>query len=266
MKKPLALLGVSAVVGFGALLIGGPAQAGAASPTCPQWNLRSIVDEWGAPAEGSIVTDEQTVTLVKPNGGGTEFATGDAGLNLSGTTSITVDYELNGTASFSAGAVRLFYYHAVDANTVSDAPTDFKAADDNEGTLTLSGVSGHVGTLGLVYDASNSAGGSVTFTNLKIGDIPVAFKDVCTSSPSPSATSPSATTSPSPSTTAAPTTAAPQPTTTANPTTSPASGGLPVTGDSNGKKVAAAGGLAIVVGAIAVVVARKRRETKFIAE
>jgi hypothetical protein len=167
---------------------------------CPTWTIRSITGDnttWDpSPTAGSGVFDSNTVVLNKPDPGNarTEASTADAGLDLTNGT-ITVHYDLPDGAWFTTGAVRLFYYHATGANTLTDAPTASVAADNGSlGTMTISGVTGHVGTLGLVYDASNSSGavpgrGAVVFSGLTAGDTPVKFNQAgCPPSPSPSTT------------------------------------------------------------------------------
>lgn len=223
-KIMLAVATVAAMVAGGILVAAaGTANATATTPpVCPTWVVRSITGDhttWDAsPVAGSVIVNQHEVKVAKPDAGngGTEASTGDAGIDLTDG-SITVKYELstNPTASFAAGAVRLFYYQATNANTLTDAPTAFVAADATSGTLTISGITGHVGTVGVVYDASNSAGGSVAFSDLTVGDASVWFtKNGCDSSPTPEPTTPSPTpTSPEPT----PTTPAPVPTTTTTP-------------------------------------------------
>lgn len=231
-----------------------PANAGAATTPaaiCPSWSLRSIVGtQWQDPADGSTVSGENTVVLTKPDGGGTEFAAFDVD-HLAESADITVQYELGGGASSTAGAVRLFYYATQDADTLSAAPDGVAVADADAGTLTIAGVSGPVGTLGLVYDASNTAAGAVTFTDLKVGGVKVRFKDVCTPDTSPS---------PSPSVS---TSASPEPSASASPPAPGAGGGdeepsLPVTGVSVPLLVSGAVAL-LAVGGVLFAVTRKRR-------
>lgn len=194
MKRALATLGVTAVAGLSVLAMASPAEATTEKPKCPTWTLRSITSGPGwndNPADGSGVVDTNSVKITKPEGGGTEFSTKDTGIDLnSNKANITVKYELKDGASFAAGAVRLFYYHDKNANTLTAAPTDYVAAEANSGTLTLSDVTGYIGTVGLVYDASNSAGGNVVFSDLKVGATPLAFEDVCAEPTSPPTTTP----------------------------------------------------------------------------
>jgi len=171
---------------FGLALVASPSQA-TEDDECPTWVLHSTITgiDWeDDEAAGSVVVDGNTVKLTKPIGGGTEFATDDVGIELSNTADITVNYTLSTEASLAAGAVRLFYYNATGVNTLIAAPTGFVAAIDGDGgTLTLP-ASGHVGALGVVYDASNASAGTVTFTGLKVGDIPISFTgDACQTEP-----------------------------------------------------------------------------------
>jgi hypothetical protein len=215
---------------------------------CPTWSLRSIVGaEWQeSPAEGSKVYDAHTVALTKPEGGGTEFAAFDVGFESKKPVSITVDYELKGGADYAAGAVRMFYYEAAGADTLADVPTAAVAADAAEGTLTIPDVT-KIGTLGLVYDASNSAGGKVVFSNLRIGYKKVKFKGVCeTKSPSPSPSSPT----PSESTSQPPTSTS----------SAPGGGGgaLPVTG-AGVAGLSVAGAVLVGAGVLFMTAGRRRR-------
>lgn len=246
-----AAIGATAVLAFTA-----PAQA---STTCPSWTLRGATGAYpdvtfgGAPT-GAKVVGATEVKLVKPADGvqpGVEFATKDAGITLDAAGDITVTYQLADGAKPDAGAVRLFYYDHAGAETLTDAPTGQALADGQSGTLTIEGVT-KVGTLGLVYDASNDSAGTVTFTDLKVGGEPVSFTDAaCKPSPSPSS-------SPTPSKTpvagGAPATTAPA--SNAGPT-------LPVTGTPVKTFAAAAAG-GVLLGAVALLVSRRRR-TRFTA-
>ncbi len=247
-----AAIGATAVLAFTA-----PAQA---STTCPSWTLRGATGAYpdvtfgGAPT-GAKVVGATEVKLVKPADGvqpGVEFATKDAGITLDAAGDITVTYQLADGAKPDAGAVRLFYYDHAGAETLTDAPTGQALADGQSGTLTIEGVT-KVGTLGLVYDASNDSAGTVTFTDLKVGGEPVSFTDAaCKPSPSPSS-------SPTPSKAPA---AGGAPATTAPATKAPT---LPVTGSSFPMVTAAAfGGGGVLLGAVALLVSRRRR-TRFTA-
>lgn len=224
---------------------------------CPDWTLRSVEKVgdlwvWGDPAAGSKVVTANKVVLTKPATAlaGTEFKTDALDIDLSAATTISVDYQLSTEASAASGAVRLFYYHATNADTMNDAPDGFVAAAAGDGgTLTLS-ATGKVGTVGLVYDGSNDAGGSVTFTGLKVGSIAVKFAahDKCEQpAPTPTATAvPTATA-----------TADPTPTATAPPAAG-SGGGLPITGAPVAGVVAAAV-LLLAAGVGLFLVARRRR-------
>lgn len=272
MRKAIWAVGLAAVFGF---ICGGPgvvdaqpAQATLATEQyCPTWKLQSAAGEYpevsfGEAPAGAKVNGKSKVTLVKPTEGvmpGTEFAAYTMDLSFDEPVSITVDYELNGGASHAAGAVRMFYYENQNADTLFVGPTGKAEADAEHGTLTITGVS-KVGTLGLVYDGSNAAGGSVVFTDLRVGNVPVKFTDVCTEpSPTPTVTA-SASPSPTPTATGG-ATAAPTPTRTV--AAGAGGGSLPVTGS---KPVYVAGAAAvIVVAGLALVLAARRRKTKFTA-
>jgi hypothetical protein len=230
LKKALAVLAGLAAAGFVALAA--PSPSAATTPTeCPTWTLQSIVNEWGSPAEGSTVVDSHTVVLTKPVGGGTEFAAKNLNMTFDSPVSIEVEYELSDGADHAAGAVRLFYYEANSPNTLTDVPTEFIPATSGNGTLTIAGVD-KIGTVGLVYDASNAAGGKVTFKNMKIGNTKIAFKDVCIEA-TPSATvtaTPTVTASATATPSATASTTTPAPATSVS--TSPAAA-LPVTGSSS---------------------------------
>lgn len=231
------------------------------APVCATWGLRSIVQDWMDPAEGSEVVNSTTVKLTKPEGGGTEFAAFDVEFTAETETQVMVHYATGNGAATTAGAVRMFGYAEQDANTLTDGPDWVAVAEADEGNLLFTLPAGtELGTLGLVYDASNSAGGHVTFTDMVVGDRPVSFTECPDPSPSPSV-SPSASATPEPSASA--TTPAPAGTTVAPP---PAAGpSLPVTGVSL-PQVIAGGALLLIVGAVAYLVApalRRRKRTTF---
>lgn len=227
-------------------------------PVCPTWTLQSIVTEWGDPSEGSEVKSFNKVVLTKPTGGGTEFATRNLDLEFDTPVDIVVFYTLDADADYAAGAVRLFYYEEQNADTLTTAPKAYDAAMSKIGVLKLSGVT-KVGTLGLVYDASNAAAGKVTFHTMTIGKQHVWFKDVCPK-PSPSVT-PSA--SPSASATPTPSASTSSPAPSLSVSTSPASGtgggSLPVTGAPM-YAVAGVGLVLVVAGVVGLVLSRRRRE------
>lgn len=262
-----ALAGLLATLFVAASMVSGSAAAAqtpspspdvtptAPAPVCPTWKFRSITgSDWlETPAEGSEVVSKTRAILTKPEGGGTEFATMNAGLDYEDEVDITVSYFTSGGASHSDGAIRLFYYEDVNANTLTTGPTKFIEATAGSGILKIEGVT-KVGTLGVVYDASNSYGGSVTFTNLKVGDTEVFFRrGACKAPP----------------TTAPPTTAPPtsEPPVTKSPTPVPGVAGgdeeLPVTGPK--MAIAAAfGGTLILGGLVLFFAARRRRQTRFV--
>lgn len=180
---------VSALVGVA--VVASPASA-VTAPSCPGWVVRSITAGPGwdpSPAPGAGPTDPYTMVLTKPVGGGTEASTHDINVDA---TSIEVRYTLNDGASTAAGAVRLFYYHSDAVNTLTDAPDGWAIAEDGDGgNLAILGNVGHIGTLGVVYDASNPAGGSVTFSGLLVGGVPVAFTGApCAATPTPTTAAP----------------------------------------------------------------------------
>lgn len=180
-KKRLFIASIAAALVAAAVLLTVTASSANASATaCPVWVVRSIANgasTWGTVVDSSQIVNADSVRVAKPNSGdaGTEASTTDANVDLSAPANITVHYSLSDEADFAAGAIRMFYYDTPGADTLTVAPTAFVAADARDGTLTLHDVSGHVGRLGVVYDASNSAGGSVTFSDLMIGDTAVKF-------------------------------------------------------------------------------------------
>lgn len=225
MKKAAAIIAGLFVAGAMGFAVTTPASATEETvKVCPTWTLRGATGTYpaitfgDAPA-GSEIVSATEVKLTKPTEGvmpGVEFATKNSGIDIDASDSadITVEYTLDDDADFVSGAVRLFYYSGNDANTISAPPTKQDDAKAKSGTLKLEGVTGHVGTLGLTYDGSNSAKGSVTFKNLKVNDTVVLFKDTCTPPVVPGSPSPNPTTKPS---------ASPSPTNAALPT-------LPLTG------------------------------------
>jgi hypothetical protein len=172
-------LAALAVGVLGVLALGvGPAHAQDEHFPASGWQVRQIglgETEWSPAAESAIV-DATTVDLTKPDGTtGTSIETADLGLDVAAGTEISVSYALLDGADTVAGAVRLFYYDTADADTLGAAPTGFVAAD-GPGTLSLTvDVDTTIGTLGLVYDASNPAVGTVRFTNLTVGYTTVLF-------------------------------------------------------------------------------------------
>lgn len=162
----------------GCLTLAGPAHAQDGMYPAAEWQLRQIGTgdlDW-SPAAASVIVDATTLRLTKPDGDtSTSAETANIGLVVTADTEITVDYSLDADADTAAGAVRLFYYDTPDADTLGVAPAGFVAADGS-GTMSLPVPAGTaIGTLGLVYDASNSSAGTVTFTDLRVGDTPILF-------------------------------------------------------------------------------------------
>lgn len=177
-KTIAALAGMIAAAGLAlavpAAATGGNGYEPKPRPVCADWQMRGATGEYpnvtfgGAPAGSSVSKD--SATLVKPASGvmpGVEFAAKDVGIDGPAAV-ISVDYQLSDGAVPDAGAIRLFYYAAEGADTLTTAPDGMAAADASSGSLVIAGVS-KVGTLGLVYDASNASAGKVTFSNLKVG-------------------------------------------------------------------------------------------------
>ena len=102
MRKLLAVL--VGVLALTATICSAPARGATPTPNkvCPDWKLRSIVTAWQEPAEGSKVVSASKVVLTKPTGGGTEFATYDAGLTFDSPVTITVFYSLDEDADYAA--------------------------------------------------------------------------------------------------------------------------------------------------------------------
>jgi hypothetical protein len=153
-------------------------------PICATWTMRGATGAYpdvtfGGPPQGSAV-GKNLARLVKPTTGeqpGVEFATKALGVDDTTTArEVSVKFVLSPTAKADAGAVRLFGYKASNANTLTDGP-DFKdVATSTSGVLKFTLPAGtKLGTLGLVYDASNDGKGSVTFVDLKVGDALVQF-------------------------------------------------------------------------------------------
>jgi LPXTG-motif cell wall-anchored protein len=156
-------------------------------PVCEAtWKMRGATGAYpavtfGGPPPGSTIGD-YFAKLVKPAEGvqpGVEFAAFDLEIQAPADNELLVgvDYATDDGATTAAGAIRLFGYAAQDANTLNDAPTYGPAVAASEsGHLVLTIPAGKtLGTLGMVYDASNSSSGSVTFSDLKIGTRPVRF-------------------------------------------------------------------------------------------
>jgi LPXTG-motif cell wall-anchored protein len=250
--------GVALVLALGFLALpGSPAQA-TVEPVCGTWLMQGATGKYpeitfgGAPAGSAVY--KSSARLVKPTEGtdpGVQFAAKNLEYTATGATVVKVNYELAGDAKSVSGAVRLFGYKAKGANTVMDGPSWQDPATGNAGTLSFTMADGDtLGTLGLVYDASNDGKGSVRFSNLMVGERKVQFTTCVkpdptktSASPSPSA-SKSATAKPSPS---------------ASRTTGAAAGPeLPVTGPSIGALLGISAGV-LVLGGVLFVATRKRR-------
>lgn len=237
----------------------------AQEPICEAtWKMRGATGaypdvEFGGPPQGSAVT-KTTAKLVKPATGtqpGVEFAAFDLDVVAPAGDEILVgvDYATAGGATTTAGAVRLFGYKVKSADTINDAPAygpDVAGAESGHLVLTVP-AGQKLGTLGVVFDASNSSQGSVTFSDLTIDGRPVWF----TGCPEPD---PTVTPTPTPSTpNVTPTATASVPT--GQPSASPsAEPTLPITG-STPMWMVLAGLSAAGAGALLVVLARRRRVT-----
>lgn len=197
MKTRLAaaLAGLAGLVAAGLVVVAAPAQATnhihatvtQPDPVCEAtWEMRGATGAYptvvfGGPPDGSSVT-KTTAKLVKPNTGvqpGVEFAAFDLDVQAPADNELLVgvDYTTADGATTVAGAVRLFGYKVNDADTLEDAPTyGPDVAGSESGHLVLTIPAGEkLGTLGMVFDASNSSQGSVTFSNPTIGNRPVWF-------------------------------------------------------------------------------------------
>lgn len=219
---------------------GVPTAAGATEqpePVCATWTARGATGVYPAIVFGGKPVGTEisasTAKLTKPEGvsPGVEFASFDLGIGtLAQEAIVRVEYATSDGASTSAGAVRMFAYYDKDADTLNDAPDHVATAQAESGNLLFTVPDGKkIGTLGLVFDASNNTTGVVTFSNLTIGDRPVSFTP-CPAPTTPPTTVPTTvpTTAPttSPATTApttAPTTVPP----TDGPTTAPPTTAVP---------------------------------------
>lgn len=229
-------------------------------PVCEAtWKMRGATGAYpdvtfGGPPPGSTIGDH-FAKLVKPAEGvqpGVEFAAFDLEIQAPADNELLVgvDYATDDGATTAAGAIRLFGYAAQDADTLNDAPTYGPAVAASEsGHLVLTIPAGKtLGTLGMVYDASNSSSGSVTFSDLKIGTRPVLF----TGCPEPE---PTQTAQPEPTGTPEPGgTATPEPSGTAAPVPT-----LPITGSSTTLWMVLAGLAALGSGVLLFVLSRRRR-------
>jgi LPXTG-motif cell wall-anchored protein len=242
-------------------------------PICATWQARGATGAYpnivfGGQPDGTVIGD-YTAKLTKPSTGtmpGVEFAARDLDLDLTDDTVVSVKFKLDDDASYAAGAIRMFGYREKDADTVNDAP-DFQAvAEAKAGTLKFTVPAGKLGTLGLVYDASNDSAGAVSFSWLKVGHRKVKFTEcpkptptataTATATPTATATAtatPSSTTPSTPPSSTPPSDDVPPP-----PTNTGSGGGLPVTGPSIGV-LAAVGALMLAVGGAILFFARRKK-------
>lgn len=259
MRIRIAVTALALVAGSMALAT--PAQAtDKASTICGAWKAEGATGKYpdvkfGDKPEGTVIT-QSTAKLVKPTTGedpGVQFARLGADIKTEGTTKVTVAYELSEDADFVNGAVRLFGYKSKTPNTLNDAPSWQDTATSDAGMLSFTVTDGDtIGSLGLVYDASNSAKGSVTFSSLMVGDAKVSFLACPEPQPSESATT-------KPTVTPKPTTTSEDPEPTA-PAPTPGAGDptLPVTGPGIGAIFGFAVFL-IALGVVSVYGARRKR-------
>lgn len=142
-----------------------------------EWQLRQIGPDlvW-VDAEESHQVDAHTIVLTKPAGDvGTSAETPNLDLAVETGDVVTVEVSLTDGATAAAGAVRLFVYDHAGANTLTEAPTVFSAAT-GDGTLSLViPFDGKIGTMGLVYDASNPTTGDAVFSDLEVAGTPISF-------------------------------------------------------------------------------------------
>jgi LPXTG-motif cell wall-anchored protein len=273
LAAALAGLGLALAAGLVALAAPAAATETQNEPVCATWTMRGATGKypavvWGGAPDGSSVT-KTSAKLVKPEAAegeeplvdpGVEFVT--KGLMIQAPEGdeihVKVKYELADGASVSAGAVRMFGYAAQNADTLTavDYGNSGGAVATNEtgGNLVFQIPAGkELGTLAVVYDASNSAKGSVTFSDMEIDGRPVWF----TACPEPEPTV-TATPTAQPTQTATPDpggTATPEPTESAAPVPT-----LPVTG-STPLMFVLAGAFALGSGGLLVTLARRRRTT-----
>lgn len=213
-----------------------PLHAQPAPPAlCSTWTARSTsAGTWGAAATGTTVSAD-SISLTKPGAAVTDGTEATSKVDLTGGDALTVSVALSNGAKTDAGAIRMFYYHTSNPNTMTDAPAGFAALEEGHTSITIP-TSGHIGLIGFTYDGSNNSTGKVTFSGLKLGGDKLAFK-CAAASPTPS----------------------PQ----ASHTSGTSTTNLPVTGAPTGKIALIAGCvIAAGIGAIAIV---RRRQTRFIA-
>lgn len=271
MKTRLAaaLAGLAGLVAAGLVGLAAPAASATEiqpEPVCEAtWTMRGATGAYpavvfGGPPEGSAVT-KTTAKLVKPDTGvqpGVEFAAFDLDIQAPADNELLVgvDYETSDGATTVAGAIRLFGYEVNNADTLNDAPTYGPAvAGAESGHLVLTIPAGEkLGTLGMVFDASNSSTGAVTFSDLTIGTRPVWFTGCPEPEPTVTATpEPTQTATPGPGGTETPNVT---PTAPAPPRSEPT---LPITGSSTTLWLALAGLCALGAGGLLALLARRRQ-------
>jgi LPXTG-motif cell wall-anchored protein len=204
MRSRLAAA-LAAMVGLMAAGLVAVAAPAAATETQPEpvceatWKMRGWDGTaWTGKPSGAWITRTK-VKLVKPQAAnesvqpGVEFAAFDLDIQAPAETEILVGvkYELGNGATVTSGAVRLFGYKAQNADTESVAPDYGPAVATSEtgSTLVLKIPAGEkLGTLGLVYDGSNSSKGWVKFRQMTIGQRPVWFTACPEPEPTASAT------------------------------------------------------------------------------
>lgn len=181
------MLAVTATLGIAfavSVALSSPVQAAEAEPICATWEARG-----GSMVEGDFVfggqpvgteIDKLTAKLTKPEGEkpGVEFAVRGLNLTVEQDTEVRVQYQLKDGASWSAGAVRMFGYTDNSASTLTDPPTWQADAKGESGELKFQadGEAKTINILGLVFDGSNDSKGSVTFSQMFVGDRPVYFE------------------------------------------------------------------------------------------
>jgi LPXTG-motif cell wall-anchored protein len=180
------IIGAAAGVAAAIALVGaGPALADGEPPSTiyavADWAaIDTALDGTQVPAVESEIVDESTAVVTWSIGGtstgGSSIETANLGAAVTTGDTITVDYAMSETALPLSGGARLFVYYEADADTLTEAPDQVAIADATSGTLTITADrDGTIGTAGVVYDSSGSAPGTVTYTDLAIGDAPVSF-------------------------------------------------------------------------------------------
>lgn len=253
-------------------------------PVCSTWKARGATGAYpnvvfGGKPFGTDIS-ASGAKLTKPLQGvdpGVEFASYDINTGpLGGTgpsatsTVVKVKFTTMDGASTSSGAVRMFAYYATNANTLTTVPDHYELASGSAGQISFAVPAGKsIGTLGLVYDASNSSKGAILFKDLMIGEKKVRFTRC--SVPTPTSTVTSAPVTPP---TDKPITASPSvsPTVSASasssapvvpPTTPPAGAepSLPVTGPGIGVIIGA--GVAVIGTGLGLMFLVRRRKVSF---